>query len=122
MRSKMELKYYWIVIYRDGEALSQFNPDTGEEYLWREVDQSRVCRVAWCEFSQDLAEKIKIDVVSVKKPKMYHVDFSDNEKILICRRNHIFFSPNSESQRHEVEYLIGKGESGTNENIIVRLN
>ena len=115
------LKYFWVVEYSDGTALSQFDPDTGKEHQWKEVDESRVCKVAWAEFSRDLSEKIEIETISTKRPKMHHVDFDPDEKILVCRRNHMSISPNIATKEHRIEYLIGKGESGDNENIIVRL-
>lgn len=115
------LKYFWIVEYLDGKALSQFDPDTGKELQWSEVDESRVCKVSWAEFSRDLSDKIKIETISVKRPKIHHVDFNPGEKILICRRNHLAVSQKISKYGHRIEYLIGKGESGDNENIIVRL-
>ena len=115
------LKYFWIVTYVDGTAVSQFDPDTGKERQWKDVDESRICRVAWAEFFHDIAKKVKLDVISVRNPKIRHVDFNPGEKILICRRNHISISPNMKGKDHKIEYLIGKGESGDNENIIVRL-
>ena len=114
------LKYFWIATYTNGTAISQFDPDTGEERQWSEVDESRVCRVTWAEFSRKLSKKVKLDTISVWRPKMHHVDFDPNEKILICRRNHISFSFNMESKGDRIEYLIGKPD-GDNENIIVRL-
>ena len=115
------LKYFWIVTYGDGTALSQFDSDTGEERQWSEVDEAKVCKVAWAEFSHTSANKIEIETISVKRPKMHYVDFIVGEKILICRRNHMSISPNIATKEHRIEYLIGKGESGDNENIIVRL-
>lgn len=114
------LKYFWIATYTNGTAISQFDPDTGEECQWKEVDESRVCRVTWAEFSRKLSKKIKLDTISVWRPKMRHVNFDPNEKILICRRNHISFSPSIKTKGHKIEYLIGK-PIGDNENIIVRL-
>jgi hypothetical protein len=115
------LKYFWVVSYTNGTALSQFDPDTGEEHQWLEVDESSVCRIAWAEFSHELSKKIKLDTISVRRPKMHYVDFNPDEKILICRRNHITVSSGLVEKGHRIEYLIGKGESGDNENIIVRL-
>lgn len=115
------LKYFWIVSYIDGTAMSQFDPDTGEECQWSEVHESQVCAVAWAEFSTELSKKIKLDTIPVKRPKMHYVDFDPVEKILICRRNHISISPNATTKENRIEYLIGKGESGDGENIIVRL-
>ena len=114
------LKYFWIATYTNGTSISQFDPDTGEECQWKEVDKSRVCRVTWAEFSRKLSKKVKLDTISVRRPKMRHVDFDPNDEILICRRNHISFSFNMESKGNRIEYLIGKPD-GDDENIIVRL-
>lgn len=117
----MILKYFWIVEYIDGTALSQFDPDTGKERQWKEVDISQVCRVSWAEFSHNLRKKIAIDVISVKNPKIYYADFGPGEEILICRRNHILLSTELEEKDRRIEYLIGRKESKDNEKIIVRL-
>jgi hypothetical protein len=114
------LKYFWIATYTNGTAISQFDPDTGEERQWKVVDESQVCRITWAEFSRKLSKKIKLDTISVRRPKMHSVDFDSDEKILICRRNHISFSFNMVSKGNRIEYLIGKPD-GDNENIIVRL-
>lgn len=114
------LKYFWIASYTNGTSISQFDPDNGEERQWKEVDKSRVCRVTWAEFSRKLSKKVKLDTISVMRPKMRHVDFDPNDEILICRRNHISFSANIKIKGHKIEYLIGKPKSG-NDNIIVRL-
>lgn len=114
------LKYFWIVTYINGMAISQFDPDTGDERQWSEVDESKISRIAWVEFSQKFSKKIKLNTISVKRPKMHHVDFDPNDKILICRRNHISISPNTTTKENKIEYLIGKPNKD-NENIIVRL-
>lgn len=114
------LKYFWIATYTNGTSISQFDPDTGEERQWSEVDESQVCRVTWAEFSRKLSKKVKLDTISVRRPKMRHVDFDPNDEILICRRNHISFSPNIKTKSHKIEYLIGKPKN-EDENIIVGL-
>ena len=51
--SKPTLHLFWIAEYQDGTALPQFDPDTGEEHLFKEVDQSKLKRFGWYAFPLD---------------------------------------------------------------------
>ena len=108
----IQLKYYWIVKYRDGTTFQQFNSD-GTENLWGDVHQENVINVAWCQFSLNLARKIRIPTKWVLLPQKQSLDYEQNDEIFICRRNHINFSGSSEKGR-KIEYILGKN----NEEII----
>jgi len=52
------LVYFWIAEYTDGSALPQFDPETGKENRFSEVDQQNLLRFGWYPFSLKLAQKI----------------------------------------------------------------
>lgn len=51
--------FMWIAEYEDGTCLPQFDPGTGEEHLFKEVDLSRLRAFGWYPFTVELAEKLK---------------------------------------------------------------
>ena len=102
------LKYMWIAEYRDGTAIPQFDPDTGKENMWSDVDQDKVYRVSWCEFSKDMKKKVELDTISVRKPEMHSIEYGAGDEIMICRRNHLDFSSSGNVNGHRIEYVLGR--------------
>lgn len=99
------LKYFWIAFYDDGTALAQFDPETGDENLWRDVQQGKLLRVAWAEFSKEMRRKVGVLAISKLHPKMYSIELEEKgDKILICRRNHISVGGDEECR---IEYILG---------------
>lgn len=103
------LKYYWVATYEDGTIHPQFNPD-GTENLWKGVDQNKVIKVSWCQFSRGLSKKVGISTSWALFPRKHSVEYDITDKIFICRRNHINFSVHGEKGRR-IEYIIGKNDS-----------
>ncbi len=103
-----QLKYYWIVTYNDGTIYPQFNPD-GTENLWGDVRQHDVTNVAWSQFPMRLSSKIETPTKWVLFPKRHSLDYKSDDKIIICRRNHIDFSARGEKGRR-IEYILGKNK------------
>ena len=62
--SKPKLHLFWIAEYDDAQALPQFDPDTGEEHLFSEVQQHRLVRFGWYAFPPQLANKVDNAVVN----------------------------------------------------------
>ena len=52
------LKYFWIAEYKDS-ALPQFDPETGKENLFKEIDQSKLIRFGLYPFSIKLWNKVE---------------------------------------------------------------
>ena len=102
----VKLKYYWVATYDDNTNHPQFNPD-GTENLWRDVNQDKIVKVSWCQFSLGLSKKIEIPTNWVLFPKKYSLKYDITDKIFICRRNHIDFSSRGEKGRR-IEYILGK--------------
>jgi hypothetical protein len=90
----MSLKYFWIVEYRDGTIIKQFNKN--EEILWKEIDESQIKTVSWAKKTL-FGTKIKASI-----------NIKPHEKIAICRRNHIGIGVKSGETERLTEYLLGK--------------
>jgi hypothetical protein len=52
------LVYFWIAEYTDGSALPQFDPETGRENSFAEIDHKKLHCFGWYPFSPKLAQKI----------------------------------------------------------------
>ena len=63
--AKPILHLFWIAEYQDGTALPQFDPDTGEEHMFKEIDHARLKRFGWYAFAAELAGKVPNAVVNL---------------------------------------------------------
>jgi len=52
------LVYFWIAEYTNGSALPQFDPETGKENRFSEIDHRKLHRFGWYPFSPKLAQQI----------------------------------------------------------------
>jgi hypothetical protein len=86
------LVYFWIAEYTDGSALPQFDPETGRENKFSEVDQQKLERFGWHPFSVELAQKIletEKTVVVPTRNLSYMVTVEKGEKLVAYRTNTI---------------------------------
>lgn len=110
--SKPILHLFWIAEYQDGQALPQFNPDTGAEHLFKEVDHSKLKRFGWYAFPRNLANKV---AYAAHNPCLtsYTVDIPPGATLVAHRTTSITFKPPSQSEglsveHHEAdEYVLG---------------
>jgi len=96
------LKYFWIAEYKDS-ALPQFDPETGKENLFKEIDQSKLIRFGLYPFSMELWNKVNGSILSTL-PK-FIINLSSDDKLVFKRRNYIIKYGRSEIRK--IEYLIG---------------
>ncbi len=86
------LVYFWISEYADGSALPQFDPETGRENRFSEVNQRKLRRFGWYPFSLNLAQKIlateKTAVIPTKN-RSYAVTLERGDKLVAYRTNTI---------------------------------
>lgn len=107
------LKYFWIAWYNDGTALSQFDPETGEEIGFLEVDLPRVVKFGWYPFTPKLAELVrKKGILAVVDPqaKPLEVHLNPRRSLVAFRRNYLKYG-NGRVVRW-VEYWLGYYEDG----------
>ena len=98
---------FWIAWYNDGTCLPQFDPDSGAENLFKEVDESKLSKFGWYPFSEELAQKT--GRVALPLPK-YEVDLGDGDKLVAMRTHTIALSRNGETRGLEYKQGIeGKG-------------
>lgn len=50
---------FWIAEYTDGSVLCQFNPENGNETLFKQVDQTRLRSFGWYPVTRKLADLVK---------------------------------------------------------------
>ena len=106
--SKPILHMFWIAEYQDGQALPQFDPDTGEEHLFKEVDQARLKHFGWYAFPRNLANKV---AYAAHNPCLtsYTVDIPPGGTLVAHRTTTIAFKPSTLSVEHHQadEYVLG---------------
>ena len=105
------LVYFWIAEYNDGTALSQFDPETGKENLFKNIDQSRLKRFGWYPFNLDLAEKIyeAYSLIVVPSSLPFHVvELKPNDRLVAKRENTLrYVLANGQVESREIVYILG---------------
>jgi len=105
------LVYFWIAEYTDGSALSQFDPETGRENRFLEVDQLKLKRFGWYPFSVELAQRIleaeKVAVIPSRN-RAYTVALNHDDKLVAYRTNVIKLQMRSGGVEYaETVYVLG---------------
>lgn len=105
------LVYFWIAEYTDGSALSQFDPETGRENRFSEVDQLKLKRFGWYPFSVELAQRIleaeKVAVIPSRN-RVYTVALNHGDKLVAYRTNVIKLQMRSGGVEYaETVYVLG---------------
>jgi hypothetical protein len=98
-----KLKYFWIAEYNDGNALPQFDPETGIENLFKNIDQTKLIRFGLYPFTMELSKKVNCSDFNPFLRKI--VINLDGNKLIFKRRNYIIIQGIKE-KRH-IEYLLG---------------
>jgi hypothetical protein len=105
------LTYFWVAEYTDGTGLAQFDPETGKENLFKNVDLKRVKRFGWYPFTEEFAKKILeaegLIVVPTNNPP-YVVDLNDGDKLVVKRENILrYFMDSGDVANREIVYILG---------------
>jgi len=105
------LVYFWIAEYTDGSALPQFDPETGRENRFSEIDHQKLRRFGWHPFSPELAQKIlkteKTVVVPTRNPS-YTVSVKEDEELVAYRTNTVKLRIQKGGVDHgETVYVLG---------------
>jgi hypothetical protein len=105
------LVYFWVAEYTDGSALPQFDPETGRENRFSEVDQLKLRRFGWHPFSLKLAQKIlkteQTVVVPTRNPS-YTVTVEEDDKLVAYRTNTIkLHTRKGGVDQEETVYVLG---------------
>ena len=105
------LVYFWIAEYTDGSALPQFDPETGRENRFSEVDQRELDRFGWYPFSLKLAQKIlsgeKVRVIPTRNPS-YTLTVEKGDRLVAYRSNTVRLQMRKGGVDHEeTVYVLG---------------
>ncbi|MFA5364704.1 MAG: hypothetical protein WC325_05925 [Candidatus Bathyarchaeia archaeon] len=105
------LVYFWIAEYTDGSALPQFDPTTGKENRFSQVDQHRLVRFGYYPFSVELAQKILETEKLVVNPTVNQpivVTLEPNDELVAYRTNTVcLHSGNGVVDHEKTVYVLG---------------
>ena len=105
------LRFMWCVTFDDGLCTPQFDPDTGEEFLWKDIDIDRISKISWVTISPELSQKILRSEGLITHPsilpEIYTVRYEDGDIPLVYRRNFIDYSSSGILGRRTI-YVLGK--------------
>jgi len=107
------LKYFWIAWYNDGTALSQFDPESGEEIGFLEIDLPRVVKFGWYPITPKLARLVrKKGLLVVVDPwaKPLEVQLNSHRSLVAFRRNYLKYGKGKIERW--TEYWLGYYEDG----------
>lgn len=74
---------FWIAEYTDGQALPQFDLDTGKENLFKDIDFSKLKRFGWYPFTLLLAEFIPYAMANPLLPSCV-IALGPEDKLIAC--------------------------------------
>jgi hypothetical protein len=100
----------WIAEYGDGEVLPQFDPKTGKENLFKDIDIKRLKRFGWHNFGPEMAGRLNVQGFNVRStypPISVVLDIREGEELVAVRRNAIKYSPGGGYQHEETVYVLG---------------
>lgn len=101
------LHMFWIAEYADGKALPQFDPDTGLEHKFSEVDQSKLVKFGWYNFTPSLVIKVP-HAVANPLVSTCTVTIPEGHKLIAYRTNALKFNLSGEIKGHEaIAYVLG---------------
>jgi len=105
------LYLFWIAEYQDGTALPQFDPDTGEEHLFSEIDQDKLVRFGWYSFPSELAQKVANAALNPLLSS-YVLNLPEGKELIAFRSTTIKTNLSGIVKGHEAgEYVLGvKGD------------
>jgi hypothetical protein len=103
--------YFWIAEYTNGSALPQFDPETGKENTFSEIDHQKLKRFGWYPFSLKLAQKIlkaeKTVVIPTANP-LYTVTVGKGDRLVAYRTNTVKLQMRKGRVLHgETVYVLG---------------
>jgi hypothetical protein len=110
------LSYFWMVYFADGSALAQFDPWTGQEFLWREVEKEEksIVKAGWYPFSVKLAKLLGLKGVSVKllpQDRKMEVELGPDCDLVLKRKGHLKLA-GSGLPKKETVYILGRVRGG----------
>ena len=105
------LVYFWVAEHSDGSALPQFDPETGRENRFGDIDFSRLRRFGGYPFTTYIAEKIlEADGMYVVPTdnQPHIIELQEGDKLLAKRENTVKLHTKSGAvERAETVYVLG---------------
>lgn len=105
------LRYYWLIECENGDAVAQFDPESGQENLWGNVPKEGMVKVSLAEFSPELSETIidgcGVHTVSSPFPDIFSIDLKPGDTLILLRRNYVSYS-SAGLQNRRTAFILGK--------------
>ena len=105
------LVYFWIAEYTDGVCLPQFDPETGRENRFADIDTSKLRRFGWHPFSAEFAKRIyeAEAIITVPSSNSSHmVDLKSGDCLVAKRENRVAIGMHDGGVcRGETIYVLG---------------
>ena len=101
------LVFFWLAEYKDGKCFAQFDVETGEENLFRDVDQFRLKKFGWYPFPLPFAVFLQgkgHNVLSKDLPS-YEIELQPGQRLIVLRRN--IFKPFKDGGERYTVYMLG---------------
>lgn len=86
------IPYFWVAFYKDGSIFPQYDFDTGQAHLFKEIDQSKLEKFGWFPFTEDLAKKVGDPriIVNTKLP-YFVIRLKEGQRLIALRREYQHF-------------------------------
>ena len=108
------LRYYWIIEYANGDAVAQFDPETGQENLWKNIEKDDMVKASLAEFSTELSDKIidgcGVHTVPSMMSDVFSIDLEPGDDLILLRRNYVSYS-GAGVQNRRTEFILGKNDN-----------
>jgi len=125
--------FTWIANFRDGSILSQFDPITGQEIRFKDVQDKfeSLQKFSLVNTFQTLTVTVDLEqaVIIINKTQVVESDFGKNRnnvRLIYFRRNRLVYGNNLNTVlKHEIIYFIGyqyNDEVGQNHKLLFQID
>src|SRR3972149_12164888 len=83
--SNRTIPFMWVAFYSDNECLPQFDLDSGEQHLFKEIDQTRLIKYGWYPITYELAKKLGSPYYHDPKLSHFLLELKPNQRLIALR-------------------------------------
>src|SRR3972149_3340234 len=85
MQANRTIPFMWIAFYSDNTCLPQFNLETGQNHLFKEIDQSKLIKFGWFPIPYELSKKLGPQYYHDPKLPHFILELKPNQRIIAFR-------------------------------------
>jgi len=79
------IPYFWIAFYNDNTCLPQFDLDTGEQHLFKDIDQIKLAKFGWFPVTYELQSKLGKPFYVNPKLNSIILELKPNQRLIALR-------------------------------------